>query len=519
MLPVAPNDREKLLYVQQDKFFLYSFGVISTLLLVAGGAMFAVHDWAFVWYLPFVAVVFVYLGISYVIGVFSKSFDIANHYDAVRMGRWFKPTVDVFLPSAGEPLDVIENTFAHVAKLDWDRDRLCVYVLDDSGRDAVGDLAYKYGFLYIRRPDRGVLKKAGNVRYAFQRTYGNVIAIFDADFCPRPDYLRELIPYMADQKVAIVQSPQFFRVDSTQTWIQRGSASIQELFYRLIQVNRNSWGASICVGTNAIYRRAALEPLGGTYPIEHSEDVHTGFNCVKDGWRLRYVPLNLAAGLCPEDVDSYLKQQYRWATGSCSLLVNRTLFWGAKIGFMSRLCFLSGMIYYTATSLGLMLYPIPGLIMVWFVPEGVFWYNAAFSLPSFVFGTIFMAIWTRAPYGLSAIKSRQASYVAYLFAIYDRLFGSVMPWVPTGTKSASRRVAQMKRTMVVLSVAPWVLGVAGAITNMGSPWNFNFYPFLAIMTFWCYVGASSVCQESGIGAARLAGRFLISKLKKIVCLP
>ena len=57
--------------------------------------------------------------------------------------------------------------------------------------------------------------------------------------------------------------------------------------------------AAICVGSNAVYRRAALDSNGGTTLIEHSEDVHTGFDLRRNGWPLRYIPVNLATGLCP----------------------------------------------------------------------------------------------------------------------------------------------------------------------------------------------------------------------------
>ena len=497
MLPVAPSDREKLLYVHQDKFFLYSFGVTSTLLLVVGGTLFATHDWHFLWYLPFVAMVTAYLGVSYIIGIFSKPFDLAEHYDILRAGNWYKPSVDVYLPSAGEPLDVIENTFKHVAKLRWDPTKLCIYVLDDAGRPTVADMAKQYGFIYISRADRGVLKKAGNIRNAFKQTFGEIIAIFDADFCPRPDYLTELVPYMGAKSVALVQSPQYFRIDKRQSWIQRGSASIQELFYRLIQVNRNTWGASICVGSNAIYRRAALEPYGGTYPIQHSEDVHTGFNCVKDGWKLRYVPINLASGLCPDTLASFFVQQYRWCMGSTSLFVNKELFWGANLTLMQRICYLSGMFYYQATALGLIFTPLPALVMIWFAPEKVFWFNSVFSLPSFFFGTVYMSFWNRQFYGFAALRARFVSYYAHLFALHDRLRSTVMDWVPTGNAgvgAANVRYRRFRRLCLFWNTVPTLLGYVGAYRAMDGIHDYDFYPFLFLSTFYAALQLSCLIE-------------------------
>ena len=87
------------------------------------------------------------------------------------------------------------------------------------------------------RPDRPALKKAGNLRHAFSQTSGDLIVIFDADFCPRQDFLKETIPYLGqDASIGIVQTPQFFRYRDEQTWIEKGAGITQEFFYRLVQV-------------------------------------------------------------------------------------------------------------------------------------------------------------------------------------------------------------------------------------------------------------------------------------------
>ncbi len=121
------------------------------------------------------------------------------------MGSGLPPFCGRVLPSAGEPLQVLENTFKHVAALDWPGE-LRVLVLDDSARRSVESLASSYGFEYKLRPNRGHLKKAGNLKYGFEHSHGDLIAIFDADFCPRSDYLHELAPYFEDESVGIVQS-------------------------------------------------------------------------------------------------------------------------------------------------------------------------------------------------------------------------------------------------------------------------------------------------------------------------
>lgn len=484
-LPAAPSSGEKYVYVRSNKFFLYTFGIASTLLLLIGGSLFAFSNVSFHWYIAFVLFVAVYLGISYIIGIFARPFDHRWHSiicadDAVWNMK--RPSVDVFLPSAGEPLEILENTFRHAWALRW-HGKLCHYVLDDSGRQAVKDLSDKYGFTYICRPNRGELKKAGNIRHAFAQTDGDLIVIFDADFCPRPEFLHATVPYFNfDKRTAIVQTPQFFDVKPSMGWVERGAGAIQELFYRLIQVNRDHWQGSICVGTNAVYRRSALKPYGGTYPIQHSEDVHTGFNLVKDGWRLRYIPIVLAKGTCPDDTDAFFNQQYRWAMGSTSLLFNRALFWKTELRFMTRLSYLSGMFYYSATGLGILFTPLPGLLMVWFAPEKVMYYNYAFSLPSFLFGTVLMRIWNRSEHGFAAIRARHISYYAHLFALYDRLRSTAMEWLPTGAVRKSAR--PYRQVLLFTTVVPALIGFLGCYRHMGSIMNYHFYPYIAFTTFY-----------------------------------
>lgn len=480
----APSRLEKYAYVRQNKFHLYSFGILSTALLLAGGILFSTHDAHFLWYGAYVLFMAFYLGVSYFIGVFSRDFDIAGHHETFATSGDFRPSIDIYLPSAGEPLEVIKNTFTHVAFLRWPYDLIKIYVLDDSHREEVKKLAHDFGFSYFARPNKGELKKAGNIRYAFPQTSGEIIAIFDADFCPRPDFLKELIPHMANPKVAIVQSAQYFDVKKSMPWVERGSGAVQELFYRLIQVNRDEWGAAICVGTNALYRRKALEPYGGTYPIEHSEDVHTGFNLIKDGWELKYIPLNLAKGTCPDNINSYITQQYRWCMGSTSLCFNWPLFWKHKIGLMRRLCYLSGMTYYIATAIGIFMTPLPGLLMIYFKPEHVFWFNTMFSLPSFIFGVWYMGTWNKSKYGLSAVRARFLSYYAHVAALTDKLFGSVMEWVPTGDAQAAKKnktPRKVKRLLLVWNTIILTLGINGFLMNLDGHRDYDFYPFLAFL--------------------------------------
>ena len=108
-------------------------------------------------------------------------------------------------------------------------------------------------------------------------------------------------------------------------WLQRAAGATQELFYRWVQPSRDRSRAPICVGTSALYRRAALDRSGGFALIGHSEDVHTGVNMMRVGFSVRYVPDHRHQGPVPRHVRPVRNQQYRWCTGSMSLLVSPRL--------------------------------------------------------------------------------------------------------------------------------------------------------------------------------------------------
>ncbi|CAM9653875.1 unnamed protein product, partial [Ectocarpus fasciculatus] len=179
------------------------------------------------------------------------------------------------------------------------------------------------------------MKKAGNLRYAFARTSGDAVVIFEADFCPKvwlTDFLKDTTPYLSDPAIGILQTPQYFRLRRERTWVEQGAAVSQEFFYRMVQTNQDRFSGSVCVGSCGLYRRSAVEPFGGVVPISHSEDMYTGFNMTELGYKIKYLPHCLAMGTCPDEPRSFFMQQYRWCMGSATL-VSEKGFWAADLSF------------------------------------------------------------------------------------------------------------------------------------------------------------------------------------------
>lgn len=466
----APKTQDKYLFIDQSRVTVYGFGLISTITLMTGNFYFVLSNAYFLPYGLFVAFTAFYLFLSYLVGLSGRGFDFDRHISLKEKWSAYVETegleVDIFLPVCGEPIEVLRNTWTHVAHLRHSSN-FCVFVLDDKKDPAVEAMAKEFKFRYITRPTNE-LKKAGNLRNAFQRTSGKYIAIFDADFCPRADFFSETIPYLLeDAKVAIVQTPQYFSVREAYTWIQNGAGAVQELFYRLIQVNRDTFNGAICVGTNAVYRRSALEPFGGTAPIPYSEDVHTGFQLISTGWKIKYLPIVLAEGLCPETVKQFFVQQYRWAMGSISLFFSKK-FWKADITAMQTICYLTGMFYYMTTGLSIILGPIPGLIMLYFFPDKIHWFNLLFAVPSFFYSTVFMRVWMRLPMNMDVMRARYISYYAHFYALRDYLTGTLEEWKPTGASFTSARYGAFQRLYVTIFAITSMLTIGRIIHLIAS---------------------------------------------------
>jgi cellulose synthase (UDP-forming) len=463
--PSAPSEKEKYLFVRRRLWPLSAASLVSFSCLSISQVRFATQS-PYLWlFLPLIAFSLLYYltGVSVAVG--TPGFDIDRHRRLV--DAWSPrsfPSVDVFLPVCGEPLGVIRNAWEHVRRLRYPGE-LSVYCLDDGADPVLRQKCEEFGFLYLSRPDRGVMKKAGNLNYGFERSRGELIVIFDADFCPRVDMLLEMVPYFdAHPRLGILQTPQHFRVLRTQRWLERGAGAVQEFFYRAVQVSRNHHDGAVCVGTNAVYRREALAANGGPTQIGHSEDVHTGFDVRRHGWDLQYVPLILAIGICPDQRAAFLAQQYRWCTGSMSLLGSRK-FWSTPMRVRTRLCYLSGFTHYVHTALFTFVAPAFPIVLLLFLPELVRLENYVFILPSVIYTLVVLRLWHRHPYGLDALAVRMVYGWAHAFAILDILRGRQKGWQPTGGQVAKTSILerQFRHGLVIWGRATaclW-LGAAG----------------------------------------------------------
>lgn len=487
LLPTPPSDLERTQYVRRGLLPLMIASGASFVSLMTSQVLFlGLSPWLVV-FVPIFSFSVGYYLISLLMNIGTPSFDLAAHdKQAVAARSAVPPSVDVFLPVCGEPSEILRNTWHHVTRLaDGYRGIVRVYVLDDSPANSdLKGLAEAFGFFHVRRQLRGWYKKAGNLRNGYRKTDGDLILVLDADFTPRSDLLDELVPYFdADAGIGVVQSPQYFRVVSEQGWLERGAGAVQELFYRLIQVSRQRHEASICVGSCALYRRKALDDIGGSTLIEHSEDVHTGFDLRRRGWRLLYVPLPLATGLCPSDRRSFFTQQYRWCSGSMSLL-GSTKFWNTDMPVRARLSYLSGFCYYLHTAVFTIVGPVVPLVMLMAFPEHIRLANYLLIAPSLIYNLAVVPSWHRCSYRVETWTAKLLSGWAHVWAVWDIVLDRRMGWQPTGGTVRKQRTSRLWLGLAVWSGGTGMLWAGLAAVRMIDTDALDFAPAFGLGAFY-----------------------------------
>jgi cellulose synthase/poly-beta-1,6-N-acetylglucosamine synthase-like glycosyltransferase len=470
VLPMPPDDAEKFSYVWRSLPYLTSAVAISAAFIIAAQVFFELDNRIAIPLGLYTGIYFLYQALSLPVNFTGNGFDLAAHNERVR--RWQPadyPDVDIFLPICGEPIAVLHNTWTGVFELIEAYPGVAhAIVLDDRDSAEAAALAPSFGFTYLRRPEHKH-KKAGNLNYGFTRTCGEHVVVFDADFRPRPDFLHETLPYMDDPAVGLVQTPQYFRVSKQQTWVERCAGASLEVFYRSVQVARDRFGSALCVGSNAVYRRAGLAAVGGFTEIPYAEDSHTGLDMRRFGHQLVYVPIVLAAGVCPAGVSAFMRQQYRWCCGATSLIWTRHM-WRVAMPFRSRLPYIAGWLWNLTTALRTLILPLIPIILLAFLPSEIELRNAVLLIPPILVGVLLYPLWHNSRWSFHAWPLAVAVGWAQALALWDFARGRVMSWAPSrGPWDAARDFRKMvcgwngTLAIVWLALAGWRVYQTGSV--------------------------------------------------------
>ncbi|MEG3128934.1 UDP-forming cellulose synthase catalytic subunit [Pantoea cypripedii] len=262
------------------------------------------------------------------------------------------PSVDILVPTYNEPLSVVKPTIYAAMGIDWPRDKLTIYILDDGTRDEFREFAATVGVQYVVRPTHEHAK-AGNINHALKtRCRGDYVAIFDCDHVPTRSFLQLSMGwFLQDHQLAMLQTPHhFFSPDPFERNLGRFRQTPNEgsLFYGLVQDGNDTWDAAFFCGSCAVLRRSALDEIGGIAVETVTEDAHTSLRLHRRGYTSAYIRIPQAAGLATESLSAHIGQRIRWARGMVQIFRLDNPLFGKGLKLVQRLCYANAMLHFLA---------------------------------------------------------------------------------------------------------------------------------------------------------------------------
>lgn len=254
------------------------------------------------------------------------------------------PKVTVQLPIYNEHY-VAERVLGAVAAFDYPKESLEIQVLDDSTDETQAVLKAKVIELkgqgldvkYIHRTDRTGYK-AGALENGLKTASGEFVAIFDSDFIPGKDFLKQTTPYFANPSIGMVQT-RWGHVNRGYSMLTKMLAILLDSHFVVEHIARNRSGLFFNFnGTAGIWRKTCIAAAGGWEHDTLTEDMDLSFRAQIKGWQFLYLPEVVCPAELPPEINSVKSQQFRWAKGS--LQTARKLLptiWQAKIPFRQKL--------------------------------------------------------------------------------------------------------------------------------------------------------------------------------------
>jgi cellulose synthase/poly-beta-1,6-N-acetylglucosamine synthase-like glycosyltransferase len=232
------------------------------------------------------------------------------------------PLVTIQLPLYNE-MYVAARLIDSVCRLDYPRDRLEIQVLDDSTDETIAIVdrlieehrAAGIDIKVVRRAERTGFK-AGALAHGLTLARGELLAVFDADFVPQPEFLRLSVPYFADPRIGLVQG-RWMHINRGYSLLTRVQSIFLDGHFLIEHIARNR---SNCFfnfnGTAGIWRRDAIVQGGGWEHDTLTEDLDLSYRAQLIGWKFIYLPELAVPSELPVDVNGFKTQQYRWAKGA-----------------------------------------------------------------------------------------------------------------------------------------------------------------------------------------------------------
>jgi len=232
------------------------------------------------------------------------------------------PLVTIQLPLYNE-LYVVERLIDKVCEIEYPKEKLEIQVLDDSTDETIDvvakavDAKKKEGFniQHVRRSNREGFK-AGALKEGLKIANGEFVAIFDADFIPHSDFLKNTLKFFTDEKVGMVQT-RWEHLNGDHSLITRAQALALDGHFVIEQSVRNKAGFFINFnGTGGIWRKSCIEDAGNWHADTLTEDLDLSYRAQLIGWKFVFLKDFTSPAELPQEMNALKSQQFRWTKGA-----------------------------------------------------------------------------------------------------------------------------------------------------------------------------------------------------------
>ena len=256
------------------------------------------------------------------------------------------PSVDVLICTYNEPVELVTATVIGAIDLEYPKDKLNVYILDDGHREEFKALAQELNVNYITRSSNKYAK-AGNINNALKYINSDLFLVLDADMIPKKEFLKQTVGKFNNPKMAFVQTPQtFYNKDIYQYNLKGKYYSEQDFFMRCIEPARNSKNAVLHIGTNTLFRKQYVDEVGGYPTTSITEDMALGLKLQAKGYDSCFINKTLVYGLCPFNLKDTVKQRDRWCRGNLQVIKDFKKEFKKKLKLKQKIIYVDGVVYW-----------------------------------------------------------------------------------------------------------------------------------------------------------------------------
>ncbi|OFX12778.1 MAG: hypothetical protein A2516_08000, partial [Alphaproteobacteria bacterium RIFOXYD12_FULL_60_8] len=235
------------------------------------------------------------------------------------------PMVSIQIPAYKERPEMLIETLNAVAALDYPNFE-ALMIINNTPDEALWRpveahcLTLGPRFKFVNIPSvKGAKAGALNEAMAVVDPSAEILALIDADYVVKPNWLSDLVGAFEDPKVALVQAPQDHR-DGGES-VMKGMMNWEYAgFFDIGMIQRNEDNAIVAHGTMLMVRRSAFEQVGGWHSDTIVEDTELGLRLFEAGYSAQYTNKRYGFGLLPDTFEAYRTQRHRWAYGSVQII-------------------------------------------------------------------------------------------------------------------------------------------------------------------------------------------------------